>query len=143
LVDVRSLTGKITGTDRAFQSFGRYNGSSVVRLWSAGNIALSKLGANATFNPVVDSSGPSSPSQGGTNTLRSYCGGITIGTGAVVTAAGATPGVNQLTASTGVTNNGTVTPADANTGDDTGPCAPGPQGLYSSCAADFNVVFPP
>jgi hypothetical protein len=142
LVDVRSQTGKITGTDRAFQSFGRYNGSSRIRLWSASDISLSRPGTNTTFNPVVDTSATGSPSQGGTNELRSYCGNITIGTNALVTAAGATPGVNLLTASTGVVNNGTVTPADANTGDDTGPCSPGPAGIYSSCAADFNVVFP-
>jgi hypothetical protein len=142
LVDVRSLTGKITGTDRAFQAFGRYNGSSRIRLWSASDISLSRPGTNTTFNPVVDSSATASPSQGGTNEIRSYCGSITIGTNALVTAAGATPGVNLLTASTGVTNNGTVTPADANPGDDTGACSPGPAGIYSSCAADFNVVFP-
>jgi hypothetical protein len=142
LVDVRSTGGKITGTDRAFQSFGRYNGSSRIRLWSAQNLSLTRPGGDATFNPVVDSSAVGSPSQGGTNDLRSYCGSITIGVNALVSAAGATPGVNLLQAATGVTNNGTVNPADANPGDDAGGCSPGPTALYASCAADFNVVFP-
>ena len=142
LVDVRSLSGGIIGTDRAFQSFGRFNSSSRIRLWSALNMSLTRPGSNETFNPVVDSSATGSPSQGGTNELRSYCGSITIGVNALVTAAGNTPGVNLLTASTGVFKNGTVDPADANTGDDTGPCSPGPAALYSSCAADFNVTFP-
>ena len=143
LVDVRSLTGGITGTNRAFQSFGRYNGSSRIRLWSKLNMSLTRPGSDATFNPVVDSSATASPSQGGTNELRSYCGSITIGVNALISATGATPGTNLLTASTGVFNGGSVNPADANTGDDTGGCSPGPEALYSSCAADFNVVFPP
>jgi hypothetical protein len=107
------------------------------------NISLTRPGGDATFNPVVDTAATGSPSQGGTNDLRSYSGSITIGVNAVVTAAGATAGTNLLTACGGVTNNGTVTPADANPGDDNGTCAPAaPSPLYSSCAADFNVVFP-
>jgi len=106
-------------------------------------MSLTRPGGDATFGPVVDNSSSASPSQGGTNDLRSYSGSITIGVNAVVTATGATAGTNLLTACTGVTNNGTVTPADANTGDDTGTCAPAaPQPIYTSCSADFNVVFP-
>jgi hypothetical protein len=143
LVDVRSLSGKIIGSDRAFQVFGRYNASARIRLWSALDMSFSRPGSNATFNPVVDSSGAGSPSQGGTNEMRSYGGGITIGVNASVSATGATPGVNLLTSCSGVTNNGTVSPADTNTGDDSGVCAPAsPSPLYSSCATDFNVVFP-
>jgi hypothetical protein len=144
LVDVRSTGGKITGSDRAFQSFGRYNATTGrIRLWSAGNIGLNLLGGNATFNPVVDSSAGGSPSSGGTNEIRSYAGSITVGSGAIVSAAAATPGSNLLTSCSGVTNNGTVTPADTNTGDDSGTCSPAtPAPLYSSCSANFNVVFP-
>jgi hypothetical protein len=143
LVDVRSLNGKITASDRGFQSFGRYNATSRIRLWSAGNIALSLLGGNATFNPVVDSSSGASPSSGGTNEIRSYNGSVTVGTGAIVSAAAATPGTNALGACGGVTNNGTVTPADTNSGDENvcSPATPAP--LYSSCSANFNVIFPP
>jgi len=143
LVDVRSLSGKIIGSDRAFQSFGRYNSSSRIRLWAASDLSFSRPGSNATFNPVVDISATGSPSQGGTNELKSYAGGITIGANALISATGATPGSNLLTSCTGVTNNGTVSPADATPGDDSGVCAPAsPSPLYSSCAADFNVVFP-
>jgi hypothetical protein len=143
LVDVRSLSGKISGTDRAFQSFGRYNASSRIRLWAALDMSFSRLGSNATFNPVVDSSAAGSPSQGGTNELKSYSGRITVGAGALISATGATAGTNLLTACTGVTNNGTVSPADANTSDDTGTCSPAaPAPLYTSCAANFNVSFP-
>ena len=143
LVDVRSINGKINGSDRAFQSFGRYNASSRIRLWSRGDIALSLLGSNSTFNPVVDSSASGSPSSGGTNDIRSYSGSVTVGTGAVVSAAAATPGTNQLGACNGVTNNGTVTPADTNPGDEN-VCSPAtPPALYTSCSANFNIVFPP
>jgi hypothetical protein len=135
VVDVRSLSGKISGSDRAFQAFGRYNGSARIRLWSALDMSLNLLGSNATFNPVVDSSAAGSPSQGGTNELRSYSGHITIGAGALISATGATPGANLLTACTGVTNNGTVSPADANTADDSGTCAPAaPSAQFTSCS---------
>ncbi len=141
LVDVRSLAGRIVGTDRAFEVFGRFNADARVRLWAAGDVALSRPGANASFDPVVDTSGGSTGS-GGTNELRAFAGGITVGAAAEVSATGGTPGTNLLTACTGVTNAGVVTPADANAADDAGSCSPAaPAALFADCSA-FGIAFP-
>jgi hypothetical protein len=143
-VDVRALTGTITGMNRAFQVFGRYSAPALIRLWAAGNISLTKPGAAVTFNPVVDAaSSGGNPGSGGTNDIRSFAGGITIGAAALVTATGATPGVNDLESCTGVNNGGTVTPADANNADDIGSCGPGPDGLFKDCKTGFGVDFGP
>ena len=127
-VDVRSLTGMITGTDRAFQSFGRNHTTafSLIQLWAAGNIDLSRPGATSDFNPVVDSSGNIS---GGTNVIRSFAGSIWVHTGALVTAQ--VGGSNAETSCLGVTNDGTVTPAPTISTDCT-QAAPDP--LFTDCA---------
>jgi hypothetical protein len=126
-VDVRSLTGMITGTDRAFQSFGRNHTTafSLIQLWAAGNIDLSRPGATSDFNPVVDSSGNI---KGGTNVIRSFAGTIWVHTGALVTAL--VGGTNAETSCSGVTNDGTVTPAPAISTDCT---PPAPEPLYLNC----------
>jgi hypothetical protein len=133
LVDVRSLNGSIIGFDRAFQSFGRYNASARIRLLAATDLSITRPGATNGFNPVVDSAS-SGGGPGGTNELRAYQGSITIGTNAVVSATGTTPGTNLLTACAGVTNNGTVNPADAVTGDDSNVCVPvAPTAMFTGC----------
>jgi hypothetical protein len=135
-VDVRSLGGAISGSNRAFESFGRFNDNARIRLWSAGNISLTRPGGNSGFNPVVDSAG--SGGRGGANELRSHQGGITVGANALVTAAGSPNGTNLLTSCAGVTNNGTVTPAALVSG----ACAPlAPPSLFTDCST-FGILFP-
>ncbi len=118
LVDVRSLDGNIIGTDRAFDVSGRNRLTTKfarINLYAKGNILLSRPGANASFNPVVDASGTGAGDFGGINDLRSYSGGISVTANALVTAAvtGGTNGVNNFTTCTGITINtgGAVTPA--------------------------------
>jgi hypothetical protein len=145
-IDMRSLAGNITATDRAFDVSGRYNDNSLIRLWAAQNISLSRPGANATFNPVVDAH--STADKGGTNEIRAFQGGITIGTNALVSATGvpvATKnGTNLLTSCTGITNNGTVNPADLVPGDDSGVCDPAtPEPLFNNLDLCPSCPCPP
>ncbi len=142
LVDVRSIEGNIIADNRAFDVSGR-NRLSVnyanIRLYAKLNIALTRSGANNNFNPVVDASSPSVGDKGGKNELRSYSGNITIGSNARVSAVvplgqGSVQGINLLTSCLGITNSGTVQPADLVNGDDIGTCSPSqPTPLYTDC----------
>src|SRR5262249_52683599 len=135
LVDVRSIHGAILATDRAFQSFGRHhNAGSLVRLYAASGIDLSRPGPNSSFNPVVDSSASPSTGTGGVNEIRCFSGPIFLGAGASISAAGSSPGANLLTSCGGVTALGAVTPADSNPTDDAGICDPATTPpLYPDC----------
>ena len=146
VVDVRSIGGKIIGNDRAFDVSGRNRlatNFAHISLFAKDNIELSRLGANDDFNPVVDATAPGAGDKGGTNELRSYSGSIIINTNARVSAnvvsGSGTDGTNLLTSCGGVTNNGSVTPADANGADDSGVCSPdSPEKIFASCL-DFGV----
>jgi hypothetical protein len=150
VINVRSIEGKIVASDRAFDDANTYNTNAKVNLLSKGNIELSATGRKNSVHfpdgvteylmPVV-STQDGSVSHGGTNTLRSYAGSIMIGQKAQVLATPAGPpgGTNLLTSCTGVTNSGTVNPADLIPGDDSGVCVPSaPEPLFESCA-DFGV----
>lgn len=132
-IDARSITGGIVGTDRAFESFGAFNGTSIIRLWAGGDVDLSKLGVGASFGPVVDSAGK----KGGTHEIRAFQGGVLVGPSALVDATGTmVPGTNSLTSCAGVTNIGIVNPPDANGVDDVGVCGQtSPAPLFTDCAA--------
>lgn len=147
LVDVRSIGGNIIGNDRAFDVSGKNRlttNFAHINLFAKNNITTSRLGANNNFNPVVDASSPAVGDKGGTNELRSYSGGITNNTNAIISASvpagtGTVQGVNLLTSCTGVVNNGTVTPPDANGADDLGQCSPdSPTPLFAECS-DFGI----
>ena len=144
LVDVRSIHGLVAGTNRAFQSFGRSHDaeSGSIRLYAGGNIELSRTGPNATFNPVVDSLAPPSNGSGGINELRSFNGNIVIDSTALVSAVGRTPGFNLLTSCLGVNKPGAVDPADPDTTDDSGVCAPAATPLFADCSG-FGITFTP
>jgi len=143
-IDVFALLGDITGTNRAFESFGRYNSAAVIRLFAGSDIFLSRPGGNSSFNPVVDSAAFPFAGQGGTNALHAFLGLISIGPNALVSATGNTPGMNLLTACINVFNNGTVDPPDANPGDDSGACAAGPPPLFQDCSDPvFGLGGPP
>jgi hypothetical protein len=143
-IEVRSLAGGILGSDRAFQSFGRFHNGAVLRLWAQNDIFLTRPGPNASFNPVVDSSGGNAaPASGGTNEIRSFLLSVTIGPNALVTATGATPGTNLLTSCDGVNNAGTVNPPDPNPADDLGVCDPGPPALFADCSDPIFELEPP
>lgn len=142
-IDVRSIDGKIIASDRAFDNENRFNTNAKINLFAKGNIELSvtaNKNAGATDNAkVVVSTRAGSAGTGGTNTLRSYSGGISIGKNTTVSAADTTDGTNLLTSCSGITNNGIVDPTDANTADDSGVCTPlAPTGLFTSCG-DFGV----
>jgi hypothetical protein len=138
-VDVRSKEGSIIGNDRAFQVY--RDGSvhpTLLRLWAGQNITLSRPGATADFNPVVDvrGFGDGSP-PGGTNELRAYSGGITVNNNASVMA---TPsGANNFTYGTSYTKaaSATVSPDPSTTQDNT---VLTPPLLFTSCLNDFGVI---
>jgi len=114
-INVRSLSGSITAQDRAFDVTGRYNRQVLPKTY-----ATITLKANGPINltatkplAVVDSSGSGSGSTGGTNRIRSYSSGVTVGPNAKVLATGvATAGKNHLVG-TPVTILGTVNPANS------------------------------
>lgn len=152
LVDVRSIAGTITGSDRAFDVAGRnYNvplpTTAKINLAAAKSVFLSRLGANATFGPTVDASATGGLSRGGMNLLRAFQQGITNGANSVVsaTASGTNKidGSNNLTSCTGVTNNGIVAPADSNPGDNTSSCSSSsPQPLWPDCSVFPDLSIP-
>ena len=118
-VDVRSKQGSIIGKDRAFE-VNRNGGTSLIRLWAGQDITLSRPGATADFNPVVDNNFGSGGDKGGTNYIRSYQKGITVGSGAQVTALGnnvGNNGANNFTYCTSYTHPGTVEPAAVESSD--------------------------
>lgn len=141
IIDARSLEGKITGTNRAFDVSGENKGGTNVakiNLEAANSIALTRPGATSDFNPVVDASATSGNSKGGKNFIHSYQQGITNGfqslVSALATGTNSVSGTNNLTSCTGITNNGSITPPDANSGDNTGMCAPAaPAALFPGC----------
>jgi len=145
LIDARSIAGNIIGTDRAFDVSARNmrlpNLAHIV-LQAGQNIFLSRPGANSTFGPTVDNSTTGSNSKGGKNDIRGYQGGITNAVNSIISAfgsgTGAVSGTNNLQSCAGVVNPGTVTPADSNSGDDSGSCSSSsPQPLWPDCS-----VFP-
>jgi len=152
VIDVRSLGGKITASDRAFDNANRYNQDAKINLLAKYNIELSvtprtNVGAPDNTKAVVSTQGGKSGlsgGKGGTNTLQSFGGGIIIGEKAQVLAnyigtSSSSTGTNLLISCTGVTNNGEVNPTDANTSDDSGVCTPDtPTPLLGNCA-EFEV----
>jgi hypothetical protein len=150
-IDVRSLEGKIIASDRAFDNANRYDTNATINLLSKDNIDLSATGRSNSVPkggdplamPVVSTQAGKN-GKGGTNTLRSYSNGITIGPNAQVLANWSpnpgSNGTNLLTSCTGVTNNGTVNPADLVPGDDSGVCAPGPPSKFTDCPTDFGIT---
>lgn len=145
LVDVRSIDGKITANDRAFDVSGRNRLSTNfahIKLWAKSDISISRPGADNNFNPVVDASSPNIGDNGGANEVRSFSGAVTINTNALVSAhvppgSGTTQGTNSFTTPSGtITNNGTVDPA-AVVATNNSPASP--DLLFGNCA-DFNVT---
>lgn len=137
-VDVRAIHGAVSGTNRAFQSFGRYHpaASSRIRLHAGTNIELSRPGGSAAFNPVVDSAASPTAGGGGSNELRAFGGNVFVDANALVSAAGATAGSNALTSCLGVNKLGTIDPPDADAADDSGVCAPAePTPVFPDCSA--------
>jgi hypothetical protein len=131
-VVVISHEGRIIASDRAFDFENRFDELNAITLLAKGNIELSvtdSINADTSNNAesVVSTRGGDS-GQGGTNRLRSYTGRIVVGTDAKVLSdfvgRQGSNGTNALTSCAGVTNNGTVTPSDANVADDSGVCAP-------------------
>lgn len=148
-IDVRSIGGKIIGMDRAFDDANRYNTAAKIGLLAKGDITLSVTaakddGAANNTKPVVSTQGGNN-GKGGTNTLRSFSGGINIGANAQVLAdfapAPGANGTNLLTSCTGVNNLGTVKPADLIPGDDSGVCTPAaPDPIWTDCSNFFNPI---
>jgi hypothetical protein len=147
LIDVRSLEGKIIASNRSFDVGGKNllaTNFAYIRLHAKGNIELSRPGTSNNFNPVVNASSPNSGGKGGTNELRSFSGSIIIGANALVTASvpaggGSVQGINLLTSCSGVTNSGSVTPADLVLADDINTCNPvAPTALFVNCISIAN-----
>lgn len=141
VIDTRSLGGGIIARDRAFDVSGRNkDGSNVaaIRLLAAKAIKFFRLGVSSGFNPVVGASGAGSQSRGGTNTVRAYQESVVNGTAAIISAAvsgtNSVQGSNDLSSCTGVINNGSITPVDANAADNSGVCAQlSPEPIWPGC----------
>jgi hypothetical protein len=149
-VVVISHEGRIIASDRAFDFENRFNELNAITLLAKGNIELSvtdSINADASNNSksVVSTRGGDT-GQGGTNTLRSYTGSIVVGTNAQVLSDFAgrpgSNGTNTLISCGGVTNNGTVTPSDANTADDSGVCTPNVPSMISCSVAIPSLWLP-
>jgi uncharacterized repeat protein (TIGR01451 family) len=148
-IDVRSIGGGITASDRAFDDANRYDASAVINLAAQGDIDLSVSGSvndgAANNSKAVVSTQAGKNGTGGQNLLRAFSGGIGIGANAQVladfSANPASNGTNLLTSCLGVTNNGTVKPPDLNLADDAGVCAPtAPTPLVTDCS-QFGIAF--
>ena len=113
-INVLSLAGGITAQDRAFDTAGRYNDKAAITLKADDAIFLTApSGTAAKPLAVVDNRGTLSGSRGGTNRIRSYSSGVTVGANAQVLATGvATAGKNHLVGAP-VTILGTVNPANS------------------------------
>jgi hypothetical protein len=113
-INVLSLEGGITAQDRAFDTAGRYNDKAAITLKANDAIFLTApSGTAAKPLAVVDNRGTLSGSRGGTNRIRSYSSGVTVGPNAQVLATGvATAGKNHLVG-TPVTILGTVNPPNS------------------------------
>ena len=113
-INVLSLAGGITAQDRAFDTAGRYNDKAAITLKADDAIFLTApSGTAAKPLAVVDNRGTLSGSRGGTNRIRSYSSGVTVGPNAQVLATGvATAGKNHLVGAP-VTILGTVNPANS------------------------------
>lgn len=142
LIDVRSLGGNILAYDRAFDDANRFNAAARITLQAAAGIFLRVTttvndGASDNSKAVV-STQAGSTGKGGTNLLRAFNGDVSIGLGAQVlanfTGIPGANGANLLTACSSVINNGTVSPADADTSDDSGVCGGGPDPLFLDCS---------
>src|SRR3989344_5933705 len=143
VIDARSLNGGIVARDRAFDVSGRNMGNpnaTVINLAAAKAISFIRFGANSNFNPIVDASALGGNSRSGVNTIRAYQQNIANGANAVVSAlatgTNSVSGTNNLASCTGVNNSGSITPADANPGDNTGTSGQlAPDALWSGCEA--------
>jgi len=139
-IDVRSTGGNIIASDRAFDNANRFNTNAINNLFAKGSITLSSTGRSNSVQSgdpllmAVVSTRAGSSGTGGTNTLRSYGGGISIGSKAQVLADGTASGTNLLTSCTGIINLGSILPADLNAFDDSGACTPSePLPLFQGC----------
>lgn len=149
LIKAVSLGGKIIATDRAFDFENRFNANNAITLQAQGNIELSVTsvkndGASTNAKAVVSTRGGTA-GKGGTNTLRSYAGGIIIGTNAQVladfTGTPGTNGTNLLISATGITNLGLVNPADLVTSDNSGVTTPPAPPVLFDSFEDLGVEF--
>jgi hypothetical protein len=147
LVDVRSLEGNIIGNDRAFDVSGRNRlatNFAHINLAAALNITLNRLGADNTFNPVVDASSPSIGDNGGRNDIRSFMGTVNKGVNSLISAAvpvgqGSVQGINNLVSCGGVFGPGVVNPSDAFPLDNNGVCnVNNPPALFGNPCQGFN-----
>lgn len=145
-----SLAGRIVASDRAFDFENRFNALNTIDLQARDGVELSVTasvndGAATNAKAVVSSQGGDTGT-GGTNRLRSFSGGITIGPNAHVlanfTGRPGSVGSNSLTSCLGVSSSGVMNPADGDTSDDVGACATAaPTPMFTSCM-DVGVMFP-
>ncbi|MBI3301953.1 MAG: putative Ig domain-containing protein, partial [Deltaproteobacteria bacterium] len=156
VIDVRSLGGRIIASDRAFDNANRFNTTATINLLAASDIDLMTTGRPNDVRlpasqdpldmPVVNVQAErGNNGGGGTNRLRSFSGGVSLGANACVlagfTAKPATPGVNLLTACHEVVidADACVDPPPSIIDPVCNPPALDP--LFSDCA-EFNVIFP-
>ena len=166
-IDVWSLGGKITASDRVFDASTSFKGDDIadlgstaafagtqaeVNLLAAGDIDLTSTGRLndplsfqvATEMAVVTSQAVKN-AKGGVNTLRSFAGSVSIGNNACVLAdhvAEATlGGQNDAVHCTGATiSPGACVRPTATIASDCSITTP--IGLFSDCLTDFGIVFP-
>jgi hypothetical protein len=145
-IKVVSQTGAVNASDRAIDFEQRFNALNAVTVFAQGDVNLTVTaaidnGAATNAKPVVNSRGGSA-GKGGTNTVQSFAGKVTVGANAQVlaNAVGGQPGVNVLTSCGAAVKSGTVNPIDV-LGDDAGVCVAGPPALFTSCEESFGIAF--
>ncbi len=141
LIDLRA--GLSIGLlDRALDNANRFNAGALNSVQAGGGIGMQVTasindGASDYTKAVVSAQGGSA-GKGGTNLLRAFNGDVSIGLGAQVlanfTGTPGANGANLLTSCLGVSNVGTVSPADADNTDDSGVCGGGPDQLFQDCS---------
>ncbi len=145
-IKVVSQTGAVNASDRAIDFEQRFNALNAVTVFAKADVNLTVTaaidnGAATNAKPVVNSRGGTG-GKGGTNTVQSFAGKVTVGANAQVlaNAPGGQAGTNVITSCGVAVKAGTVNPIDA-LGDDSGVCVAGPPALFTSCEESFGILF--
>jgi flagellar hook-associated protein FlgK len=140
LIDVRSLSGKLNASNRAFDIANAGNDGAEIKLSADGDVNLTVTAGQGL--PVATTRANKSKNQ--LIQVRSAGAGVLVGSQAQVLSPlggkGASGNANLLTSCTGVTKQGTVDVPDLNLADDSGVCSAPPQPIFTDCS-QFGITF--
>jgi hypothetical protein len=140
LIDVRSLSGKLNASNRAFDIANAGNDGAKINLDASGDVKLTVTAGQAL--PVATTRANKSKNQ--LIQVQSTGAGVLVGSQAQVLSPlggkGASGNANLLTSCTGVTKQGTVDVPDLNLADDSGVCSAPPPPIFTGCS-QFGIAF--